>query len=572
MASLQKNTTIPLKQFYINQKFFQDSVLRSLQDDKTQSATGVVIGKREGDKLYVYDVILTPNPERTQSDIKQSVQNGGEIVQLEQKNLLQVLMTKYTEFNYSDWLGEFFNSVERMLTTGIEILGLFTYSLDNNQKNQSFKKLTSIMTRLFTQDADDTRQRKLYDQYVLMSVYQQKVGQSIGDINIYSNQTLSQMSEQLRNATILERLCHVTMNYPLDLTFPFSTQDTKIHTFKDLNDTIQEKISKDLNTSLLQCNKQLILVNHQLQAPVQEQISIQSLIDSAKFEDQTSINFGSQGNQGSSNLKSKGGKQNAKSEIINLQDHEIPSLEFSKLSQIMQMPDNQISNNSSLQNIFRIRGNLHLSCYAVVERQTVKDIVQLFIEDVQHQFKNRLDILDEEAQSNMSLVNPFDLNTDNMTRIDPFDLLLPRKVYFQLPEHLQGIKSKLYFNDYLLFYEKNEDALKRLFEATGLVPRDGGVLKSQETLNPDDCEKKLIRIKSPSISNAQQQKQASQNQNSKSQDQQLKQNLKERTPEQQAFDRRADYARKQFQVRLAIFIISGILMLMSYAYVYIYLM
>ena len=35
------------------------------------STTGIAIGKREGEKLYIYDVMLTPNPERVQNDIKQ---------------------------------------------------------------------------------------------------------------------------------------------------------------------------------------------------------------------------------------------------------------------------------------------------------------------------------------------------------------------------------------------------------------------------------------------------------------------------------------------------------------------
>lgn len=56
------------------------------------------------------------------------------------------------------------------------------------------------------------------------------------------------------------------------------------------------------------------------------------------------------------------------------------------------------------------------------------------------------------------MVNPMDLNTDNMTRIDGFNLLMPRKVTFQVPLFHGGVKSKLWFNDYLLFFEKNSDA------------------------------------------------------------------------------------------------------------------
>jgi hypothetical protein len=76
----------------------------------------------------------------------------------------------------------------------------------------------------------------------------------------------------------------------------------------------------------------------------------------------------------------------------------------------------------------------------------LKDIIEVFIRDVDTQFESRFDVLKEEAYSNsnfylsllfinlysiiVALVNPFSLNTDNMTRIDPFNLLLPRRAYF----------------------------------------------------------------------------------------------------------------------------------------------
>ena len=54
-----------MKQFYINQKGFQDSVLKSLEDQKVASAVGILLGKREGEKLNIYDVMLIPDPEET---------------------------------------------------------------------------------------------------------------------------------------------------------------------------------------------------------------------------------------------------------------------------------------------------------------------------------------------------------------------------------------------------------------------------------------------------------------------------------------------------------------------------
>jgi hypothetical protein len=39
-----------------------------------------------------------------------------------------------------------------MLTTGIEVLGIFVYCYDINEKNQNFKKLNHLMCNLFSQD------------------------------------------------------------------------------------------------------------------------------------------------------------------------------------------------------------------------------------------------------------------------------------------------------------------------------------------------------------------------------------------------------------------------------------
>lgn len=62
------------------------------------------------------------------------------------------------------------------------------------------------------------------------------------------------------------------------------------------------------------------------------------------------------------------------------------------------------------------------------------------------------------------------LNTDNMTRIDAFNLLLPRRAQFRLGTEAGGFKSKILFNDYQLFFEETKAAANRLYEATGLVP------------------------------------------------------------------------------------------------------
>ncbi len=59
-----------------------------------------------------------------------------------------------------------------------------------------------------------------------------------------------------------------------------------------------------------------------------------------------------------------------------------------------------------------------------------------------------------------ALVNPFDLNTLNMTKVAPFNLLLPRRVNYNVTTEkaqLPTFKSKIPFNDYLLYFETEDE-------------------------------------------------------------------------------------------------------------------
>lgn len=69
-----------------------------------------------------------------------------------------------------------------------------------------------------------------------------------------------------------------------------------------------------------------------------------------------------------------------------------------------------------------------------------------------------------------AMINPLDLNTDNMTRVDGFNLFIPRKVQFRVKDQ-EGLKSKLVFNDYLMYYESEEESARRLQDALGLTPK-----------------------------------------------------------------------------------------------------
>lgn len=54
-------------------------------------------------------MVLTPDPEDSQEDLRKFTKDSG--ILSSQKNLQLLLGTKYPEFNYTDWLIEFKNAV-----------------------------------------------------------------------------------------------------------------------------------------------------------------------------------------------------------------------------------------------------------------------------------------------------------------------------------------------------------------------------------------------------------------------------------------------------------------------------
>ena len=129
------------------------------------------------------------------------------------------------------------------------------------------------------------------------------------------------------------------------------------------------------------------------------------------------------------------------------------------------------------------------------------------------------------------MTNPLDLNTDNMSRIERFNLLFPRKVFFSVPQAVSGFKSLLRFNDYLLFYEKSEEVKRRVFESTGFVI--DGDLQSFEDLDSKECEKKLLKIKDPGLIPPKDQKESEKDREERlMREDQLKDSKKEKTKEE----------------------------------------
>ncbi len=79
---------------------------------------------------------------------------------------------------------------------------------------------------------------------------------------------------------------------------------------------------------------------------------------------------------------------------------------------------------------------------SVNEKTTVKDLTDMLVREVDAQFAKRLQLFQDESDNNGktfiklnaldAMINPLDLNTDNMTRVDAFNLYMPKKVIFRV--------------------------------------------------------------------------------------------------------------------------------------------
>ncbi len=69
------------------------------------------------------------------------------------------------------------------------------------------------------------------------------------------------------------------------------------------------------------------------------------------------------------------------------------------------------------------------------------------------------------------MVDPFMLNTDNMTRVEAFNMFLPRRARYRIEDRkawsTPGLKTKMLFNEYLLFNDSEELCLRRIRESIG---------------------------------------------------------------------------------------------------------
>ena len=69
--------------------------------------------------------------------------------------MIDLLTTKYDDFDYSNWVAEFNVTVKTMLPQGLRTLGLFVYCENEFALKESLKKIEQLLNKTKAVEKDD---------------------------------------------------------------------------------------------------------------------------------------------------------------------------------------------------------------------------------------------------------------------------------------------------------------------------------------------------------------------------------------------------------------------------------
>ena len=120
------------------------------------------------------------------------------------------------------------------------------------------------------------------------------------------------------------------------------------------------------------------------------------------------------------------------------------------------------------------------------------------------------------------------------------------------------VRDKLVLSDFQLFSEGSDEAKRRIFESTGIIGVDS--FESCEELGPRNIKERLIQIPNPkSYAKYEEEKKGDPKKE------------KPKTKEQLIKEKREAIELRNFQIKMTMFCVSFTGMIMSYTYIYLYL-
>ena len=129
----------------------------------------------------------------------------------------------------------------------------------------------------------------------------------------------------------------------------------------------------------------------------------------------------------------------------------------------------------SYKSYLHFKGLIHSIAYAPLS-SSISNAIQIIKRDIINSFIFRFDLINDDLNKNgQKIINPFsnplDLEVDpfsfneaNLSRIDAFQMIIPRRLFFTTRK-----ANSFKFCDYQLFYEEQNDVEERIFTLLNIV-------------------------------------------------------------------------------------------------------
>ena len=211
-----------------------------------------------------------------------------------QRNLLELLNTKYDDFNYSNWTAEFNVTASKMLPQGLETLGLFLYCENEHVMQASNRKVTQLLSKIRAvqrdddlEDSDDeigealkqTIYSKSEDQFLVMTLFPKSKpvahvsdGKSLNWAN----------SEPVRNQPIFDQLIICDAQVPLDGLCSYLPTDDNAEDliwFNKLATDLFQQLEAKMSDSVLKVNNEVMITPKKQSQTLKE---LQERVDDSK--------------------------------------------------------------------------------------------------------------------------------------------------------------------------------------------------------------------------------------------------------------------------------------------------
>ena len=120
--------------------------------------------------------------------------------------------------------------------------------------------------------------------------------------------------------------------------------------------------------------------------------------------------------------------------------------------------------------IFKFNGCIHSKIIIHLD-WSISQFTKTLLEDIKTSIQDRIELMSEEAGESEASIDPCLISTENAPRLTDISLFYPQRIYCRHNvQDLDSAREVMPYSDYMLIWEEDYIANKRVRSMTGIVP------------------------------------------------------------------------------------------------------